>query len=173
MDQIRIGCFLKELRKEKNLTQEQLAEKLGVARRTVSRWETGYNLPDMDIFIELSDYYGVELRELLDGERRNENVNAEMKETVMKVAEYGNVQKEKLAKVSLAYFILGIVALIINQAMRFIDLPSTFWVGFLEGATAGMAMVAMVFGILYVTGAMSRIKDFKMRLLEKKENGEK
>lgn len=43
MDQIKIGSFIKELRKEQNLTQEELAEKFGVARRTVSRWETGSN----------------------------------------------------------------------------------------------------------------------------------
>lgn len=65
MDQIKIGNFLQELRKEKGLTQEQLAEKVNVARRTVSRWETGNNMPDLDILIELSDYYEVDLRELL------------------------------------------------------------------------------------------------------------
>lgn len=41
MDQQKVGCFLKKLRKEKNITQEQLAERMGVSRRTVSRWETG------------------------------------------------------------------------------------------------------------------------------------
>lgn len=46
MDQIKIGSFLKKLRKEKNLTQESLAEKLNVSARTVSRWETGSNMPD-------------------------------------------------------------------------------------------------------------------------------
>ncbi len=48
MDQAKIGRFLSELRKEKKITQELLAEKLGIARRTVSRWETGSNLPDID-----------------------------------------------------------------------------------------------------------------------------
>lgn len=52
MDQIKIGNFLRELRKEKGLTQEQLAEKFNVARRTVSRWETGNNMPDLDILIK-------------------------------------------------------------------------------------------------------------------------
>lgn len=62
MNQIKIGEFLKELRKEKGLTQEQLAEKLNVSRRTVSRWETGNNLPDLDVLIEMADYYEVDLR---------------------------------------------------------------------------------------------------------------
>ena len=52
MDQVKIGKFLAELRKEKEMTQEQLAEKLNVARRTISRWETGNNMPDIDMLIE-------------------------------------------------------------------------------------------------------------------------
>ena len=47
MDQIKIGTYLKELRKEKNLTQEQIAEKFGVSQRSVSRWENGYTMPDI------------------------------------------------------------------------------------------------------------------------------
>ncbi|MBQ9153907.1 MAG: helix-turn-helix transcriptional regulator, partial [Solobacterium sp.] len=82
MDQVKIGRYLQELRKEKGYTQEQLAEHLNVARRTVSRWETGSNMPDLDLLIELSDFYGVGLRELLDGERKEKEMNREMEETV-------------------------------------------------------------------------------------------
>lgn len=78
MDQQKIGIFLKELRNEKKLTQEQLAEKLGVSRRTVSRWETGSNMPDLDILVEMADYYDVDLRELFDGERRSGKMNKEV-----------------------------------------------------------------------------------------------
>lgn len=56
MDQIKIGAFLRELRKEKGLTQEQLAEEFNVSRRSVSRWETGSNLPDLDLLLELADH---------------------------------------------------------------------------------------------------------------------
>lgn len=164
MDQQKMGAFLKRLRNEKNLTQEQLAEKFNTTRRSVSRWETGYNLPDIDILIEMSDFYGVDLREILDGERKNEKMDQEMKDTAIKVAEYGNIQKEKMAKVTLVYFIIGIAALIINQGMQFFDLPTTFWVGFAKGATAGLALLSMIFGILYLTGAMTKVKDFKARV---------
>ena len=71
MNQQKMGAFLKRLRNEKNLTQEQFAEKFNTTRRSVSRWETGYNLPDIDILIEMSDFYGIDLREILDGERKN------------------------------------------------------------------------------------------------------
>ena len=59
MDQKKIGAFLKALRAEKGLTQEQLAEKMLVSSRTVSRWETGSNLPDLSVLVEIADFYGV------------------------------------------------------------------------------------------------------------------
>ena len=167
MDQKKIGLFLKTLRKEKDMTQEQIAEVFNVSRRTVTRWETGVNMPDLDILVEIADYYDVDLRELFDGERKSEKMNEEMKETVLKAAEYGNDQKEKIAKMTMVYFILGIVAFIINQSMQFFDLPSTFWVGFAKGATAGLTMLAMIFGILYLTGTLNRVKEFKLRILKK------
>ena len=61
MNQIKIGEFLKELRKEKGLTQEQLAEQFNVSRKSVSRWETGNNMPDLDTLIEMADYYEIDL----------------------------------------------------------------------------------------------------------------
>ena len=61
MDQIRIGRFLKELRKEKGLTQEQTAEILNVSGRTVSRWETGNNMPDISVMIEIAELYDVSI----------------------------------------------------------------------------------------------------------------
>ena len=67
MNQIKIGSFLKELRKEKGMTQEQLAEQLNISNRSVSRWETGSSLPDLSILIILAEYYDVEVREIIDG----------------------------------------------------------------------------------------------------------
>ena len=63
MNQQRTGEFLKHLRKGKGLTQEQLAEHFFVSSRTVSRWETGSNMPDVDMLIELADFYDVDIRE--------------------------------------------------------------------------------------------------------------
>lgn len=165
MDQIKIGSFIKDLRKEQNLTQEELAEKFGVARRTVSRWETGSNMPDLDILIEMADFYDVDLREILDGERKSEKMNEELKETVLKVAEYSNEEKKRAARLVLVYFVLGIIALILNIATRFMELEETFWLGLFEGATFAMALGAMVTGILYVTGTLNKVCAAKRRML--------
>lgn len=69
MNQEKIGRFLKQLRMEKQLTQEKLSETLGVSRRTVSRWETGSNLPDLSILVGLVELYDVDVKEIFAGER--------------------------------------------------------------------------------------------------------
>ena len=67
MDQKKTGQFLKTLRNEKGLTQEQLAQKFNVSNRSVSRWETGTNLPDISLLVEIADFYDVDVREIIDG----------------------------------------------------------------------------------------------------------
>ena len=167
MDLQKIGSFLKELRKEKELTQEQLAETLNVSRRTVSRWETGSNMPDLDLLMEMADLYQVELRELLNGERKNEPMNKERKETVMQVAEYSNAEKKRSTIIVRVYFVVGIIALIANAIINMLETEETFWIGFLKGGTFALALTAMVFGILYTTETMMKIQAFKMRLIGK------
>ena len=97
MNQVKIGEFLRELRKGKGLTQEQLAEQFNISRRSVSRWETGSNMPDVGLLIEIADFFEVDIREIIDGERKSENMDKE-KETLKKVAEYADTEKAKLKK---------------------------------------------------------------------------
>lgn len=105
-----IGAFLKQLRNEKGITQEQLAEILGVSGRTVSRWETGTNLPDLSILVEISEYYNVEIKEILNGERKSENMDNELKETLLKVADYNELEKRRVAKAgNLSFSIMFLV----------------------------------------------------------------
>ena len=117
MDTKKIGAFLKQCRKEKNLTQEQLAEVFGVSARTVSRWETGTNMPDLSILVTLAEYYEIEMKELLDGER-SQTMNKEMKETLDRVVDYENWVKQKALKAgNLAFasmFLISVGAIIIQ-----------------------------------------------------------
>ena len=143
MDTKKIGAFLKQCRKEKNLTQEQLAEKFGVSARTVSRWETGINMPDLSILVQLAEYYDVEMRELLDGER-SQTMNKEMKETLDKVAVYEGWVKQKALKAgNLAFasmFVISVLAIIIQMLL-------TVDIRLVLGETA----TALVGGILYAS----------------------
>ena len=72
MDQEKIGKFIAECRKEKKLTQEQLAEKLGVSNRSISRWENGKTMPDISLFEPLCEELNISINELLKGQRLND-----------------------------------------------------------------------------------------------------
>ena len=69
MDTIKIGKFIKELRKEQNLTQKELANNLGIPDRAVSRWERGVGCPDISLLSDLSKILNISISELLNGER--------------------------------------------------------------------------------------------------------
>lgn len=81
MDTIKVGKFIQEKRKEKNLTQAELAEKLLITDRAVSKWECGKSLPDASIMLELCEILGLSVNELLTGEEiemKNYNEQAEL-----------------------------------------------------------------------------------------------
>ena len=170
MNQTKLGQFLKELRKEKQLTQEQLAEKFNVSSRSVSRWETGTNLPDLSILVELADFYDVDIRELIDGERKNE-MNKETKETLNKVAEYAEQNKLQLKK-RMAGNCGGALILLIFCTV--LDLTNGFN-GFiaerpfnnLMDFTMGLTMAILVMTILYLTGKLEKIQAWKNQILHK------
>lgn len=69
MDTVKIGKFLAELRRERELTQEKLSERLGISNKTVSRWENGNYMPPVEMLMELSDFYRVSINEILSGKR--------------------------------------------------------------------------------------------------------
>ena len=157
MDQKKIGNLLKILRKEKNLTQEQLAEIFNVSNRTVSRWETGNNLPDLSLLVELADFYQVDMREIIDGERKSETMNLAEKETFMKVADYAETKHNKILK---RIQIIDIVGIFVMLLCTFLDVSDTstplrFFVDFLYGSALGI----MVVNFMYVTGVMDKINE--------------
>ena len=76
MDQLKIGKFIAECRKQKDLTQMQLSEKLGITDKAISKWERGIAMPDTSIMLELCEILGISVNELLSGEKINmENNN--------------------------------------------------------------------------------------------------
>lgn len=151
MDQQKIGRFLKELRKEKNLTQEQLAEIFHVSNRTVSRWETGSNMPDLSILVELSEFYCVEIKEMMDGERKSENMPHEEKEVIKKIVEYAEVKKCKKAKKLNRYCILGLIFIVIGILNHQFEILSFIFrenvVDFVSGIVYGLGISFELIGI--------------------------
>ena len=95
MNQQKMCEFLKQLRKEKGMTQEEVAEKFYTSSRTISRWETGKIIPDLTTLIELAEFYGVEVSEIIDGERKSEHTEEKNKDTLKKVAAYADEDKKQ------------------------------------------------------------------------------
>ena len=118
MNQIKIGSFLKELRKEKGMTQVQLAEQLNISNRSVSRWETGSSLPDLSMLIILAEYYDVDIREIIDGKRKSENMDEEVKETLEKVASYNEMLNLKSMRKGLLTMCVVYIVLVIISAWK-------------------------------------------------------
>ncbi len=99
MDQENIGKFISKLRKEKNMTQEQLAEKLGISAKSISRWETGRNMPDLSLLQSLCEILGVSINELLNGERIKENeYQGKLEQNIIKTIDYTSEKINKTTK---------------------------------------------------------------------------
>ena len=118
MDQVKIGKFIAECRKKTNLTQMQLAEKLNITDRAISKWETGKSLPDSSIMLELCDILGISVNDLLCGEIVTmANYNKELENNLLEIIK----QKEQADKrlLSIEVFI-GITAIIVLFALIFV-----------------------------------------------------
>ena len=126
MDQMKIGSFLKKLRNEKELTQGQLAEKLNVSNRSVSRWETGNTLPDISILIELAEFYEVDIKEIIDGERKIENMNEETKELMDKVVDYTSKDKEIILEKTQQYSAIAVISLVVGGILSVFDFSNKY-----------------------------------------------
>ncbi len=174
MDQKKIGAFLKELRGEKHLTQKQLAEILGVTNRSISRWENGVNMPDFDLVIEIAKYYDISIEEILDGERKNEMIDKESEQMLLKVADYESNEKQHFSRRICGLFIAAIFAFILYSVLNFTGLDTQN--GYEQIASYAMGFVGgvLLVGALYTSGYMAKIKAFKKRLLHKtgKSNGD-
>ncbi len=167
MNQQKIGAFLKALRKQKGLTQEQIAEKFNVSNRTVSRWENGNNMPDLDILIEISDYYEVDLRELLDGERKGEKMNSEMEETVLKAVDYTNTETKRYTKRVHLFLLIGAIFWFVSSLINHTTLNSNAVLSAISDFAEGAAIGMIICGIIFTSRYGQRIKAFKKRLLKR------
>ena len=118
MDQIKIGRFIADRRKKASLTQMQLAEKLNITDRAISKWENGKSLPDSSIMLELCDVLGISVNDLLSGEVVTmENYNKEIEKHLLDMIK----QKEQADKrLAAAEVFIGITATIVLFALVFV-----------------------------------------------------
>ena len=111
MNQIKIGKFIAELRKSKNMTQQQLAEKIGVSFKTVSKWETGRGMPELSTLKPLSDELGITINELLNGEKiKKEEYLNKLEENMIATIDYSDKKiNEKDKNIGIFLLIIGIL----------------------------------------------------------------
>ena len=166
MNQEKIGTFLKELRREKNMTQEQLSEKLNVNNRTISRWENARTMPDFDMMIELAKLYDVSIEELLNGERTADMMNKQTEETLYSIADYTNAEKERLLKNQHFFAWVGVIAWIIFLTLQFLGLADEGITEEIASFAAGIAFAMSILAVIYSGRYMNKIREMQKRILK-------
>lgn len=169
MDQMKIGNFLKELRKEKGITQAQLAETLNVSARTVSRWETGSNMPDISILVDIADYYDISIPEIINGERKSKIMNEEERKIAKTMSDYATTEKEKIFKEMKIQSIMGVCALVLYWILHETD--AYIYSDALEKLTGyceTLVSVSVIMMAAYTTGSLSKLrsKSWKFFMIE-------
>ena len=163
MDQRKTGAFLKKLRNEKGLTQAELARQFNVTNRSVSRWETGSNLPDISILVEIADFYDVDVREIIDGEKKSENMDKELKDVADKMADYASSEKNRLLSFVQKAGIAGVILLLLSIIFQCITYePDLRRAGGI--IVSFLALIIMGVITLYVTGVLQKIAGNKQTM---------
>lgn len=126
VNQEKIGKFMAELRKEKNMTQEQLAEKLGVTSKSISRWENGKTMPDVTLFEPLCKELGITINELLSGKRIDKkDYQGKFEENVLNTINYAN-KKLDTSRNQIGIFLLIVGFLVILTAIAIFPSESSW-----------------------------------------------
>ena len=113
MDNKKFGDFIKELRKEKQLTQKELGEKLNITDKAISKWERGLSFPDIAVLKDLAEFFEIDISELLNGERgKKQEIDIE-KAIKEAIENYKNIEEKKKEKVQKVKKRIGVISIII------------------------------------------------------------
>lgn len=144
MDQITIGKFIAKKRREQNLTQEQLAERLGISNKTVSKWETGKCMPDYAVVRSLCEELKISVSELMDGEEAGDkSVRAYDDEQILDLLRRTQeLEKQKVMMSGVILIVLGIALQALSHTLGGSDVQDFF-----AGVLLGLSVVEMLAGI--------------------------
>ncbi len=151
MNQILIGKFIALRRKGKNLTQEQLAEKLGVSNKTISKWENGKCMPDYSIVKNLCEELDITVAELIDGKVSENDISSFNEEQILNLMKRTQeLEKQKDLQYGIMLIIMGVALQALSYAFGGSDFKD-----FLSGLLLGLSVAEMLVG-LFVVGKYSR-----------------
>ncbi len=153
MDQIAIGKFIAKKRKEQNLTQEQLAERLGVSNKTISKWETAKCTPDYAVVKKLCEELKVTVSELMDGEKNDEkSIRAYDDEQILDLLRRTQeLEKQKVMLTDVILIVMGIALQALSHTLGGSNVKD-----FLAGLLSGLSIVEMLAGIYVVAKGSKR-----------------
>lgn len=148
-----------KLRKQQGWSQEDLAIRLDISRQSVSKWESGSNMPDISLLAELADFYDVSIPEIIDGERKSENMNEEVKETVLKLSDYTEIINQKIKGRLFVLTVIAIIGMIAFVIIDFtgLDTPGSVYER-VAGAGLGLDCGMLIVLAMYLSGLLGKIK---------------
>ncbi|MBR6526228.1 MAG: helix-turn-helix domain-containing protein [Clostridia bacterium] len=128
MDQVKIGRFIAACRKQKDLTQLQLAEELGITDKAISKWERGKAMPDTSIMIELCDLLEINVNELLSGERINmESINLKNEKLLLDMTKEVEQKNKMIWATRRVLLLSSLVFCLISTAVVYRFVPEGIW----------------------------------------------
>ena len=151
MDQIKIGRFIAAKRKEQKMTQVQLAEKLGITNRAVSKWETGKSLPDASVMLDLCGLLGITVNDLLSGEVVSmEKYDNATEKNLLEMVKQKEEADKRLLSLEIVISVISTIFLLsmVGIGSVFMTMEKPLWVFFLlTGIGFAQFIVAMVFAL--------------------------
>ncbi len=155
MSQEAIGKFIAACRKEKKLTQMQLAEKLNITNRAVSKWETGKSCPDTSIMLELCDILGITVNELLSGERISmENYQKKAEENLIDLQQKKDKAQKGLLRVELIWLAVAVLVSPIHFAVNYY---------YPENKGTGVGLLIALVGLILFVDYFVRYYEIKLK----------
>lgn len=151
MDQRAIGKFIFKKRKEKNFTQEQLAERLGVSNKTISKWETGKCMPDYSMIEPLCQELNTTAAQLFDGEDEKSIHTYDSQQILKMIKETQDLKNKKLMLIGIVISLTGIVFLIYSQLIGGTDMQEM-----LSGFTLGLSFPLILLGSILIIRSKCR-----------------
>ena len=125
-------------------------------------------MPDLNVLIDIADYYNVQVGEILCAKREEHSMNGKVENTIVKIADYSNLEKKKLARRMCIIFVLGLIAFSLYLILTCLGLDdnSEAWQA-AASSSLGFAFGVMLTGVLYTSGCLAKFKSVKNRLLKK------
>ena len=162
MNQVEIGKFIKEMRKEKGITQSELADKLLISNKTVSKWETGNGLPEVSLMMPLCEILGVSVNELLSAQKLDEKeYRKKAEDNIMSLVN----EKKKNKRLLILTAIVGVCAmlacltiLVVSSYMAEEYIIASPWVTYLLLGVGMALLLVCVFALCFLDNSIGYFK---------------